>query len=94
MAAARSGSVPILRSLLARRVDIDAQDKNGYTALMHAAHEGMAQTVAFLLAHGANPNLRATDGSTALDVSRLYGYPGHIQAEALLLKAQFSPQAK
>jgi ankyrin repeat protein len=92
MAAARSGSVPILRRLLARRVDVDAQDKNGYTALMHAAHEGMAQTVALLLTHGANPALRAVDGSTALDVSRLYRYPGHVAAAALLEKALASPK--
>jgi hypothetical protein len=87
MAAARSGSVAILRLLLALRLDANTQDQQGYTALMHAAHEGMAQTVALLLAHGANPALLAADGSTALDVSRLYRYPGHVAAEALIERA-------
>ena len=46
---------------------LDARDKCGYTALMHAAgHEPQPELLEHLLAKGADPNLKSVYGTVAL----------------------------
>lgn len=57
----------MLLYLLAReRIDIDAQDSKGWTALMRAARYGDLQTVSQLLRAGAKPDLKNNNRHTAL----------------------------
>ncbi len=60
MAAARSGSLPAVRLLLDRGVDVNATDVfQQETALMWAAAEGHTEVVDALLKSGADPNRKA-----------------------------------
>jgi ankyrin repeat protein len=51
--------------LLSAGADINATDKEGFTALMNAAMREEPGLVKILLDHGANPNLRNHAGATA-----------------------------
>lgn len=65
--AARAGEVDVLKSLLARGVQVDARDERGSTALILAAYYGKSEAVQTLLAAGASPNLGdSARGNTAL----------------------------
>ena len=64
--AARAGDFARMQSLLSSRVEVDAKDKGGSTALMFAALRGDAEMVQALLAAGADPNLKDANGETAL----------------------------
>lgn len=57
--AARSGSVAVLRLLVAAGAHVEALDQFGNTALTRAAFFGNADAVAFLVSVGANPNAYA-----------------------------------
>ena len=63
------GSPDIVRSLLAKDVQINAQNKKGTTALMVAAYIGTEDVVALLLEKGADVTLKDNEGLTALDYS-------------------------
>jgi uncharacterized protein len=56
----------ILRLLLEKSPAIDYQDRDGWSALFHAAARGEASTAAILLEHGANPELKDHAGTTPL----------------------------
>jgi len=56
--------------LLARRAHIDHQDANGCTALMLATIAGSSALLPLLLAGGADPRLRDSFGSSALDYAK------------------------
>lgn len=56
--AAAKGDLVELRRLIARGVDINRSDYDGRTALHLAASDGRTETVAFLLANGAEPTRR------------------------------------
>jgi uncharacterized protein len=58
--------------LLERGARIDARNRDGLTPLMHAVEMGHDEQVAFLLAHGADPNLDA-DGETPLAEAEMQG---------------------
>lgn len=58
--------------------NINAQDNNGYTALMLATDCGIHELVWFLLANKANPNITANDGQTALIIAQEKGNEGMI----------------
>jgi ankyrin repeat protein len=61
----------IVKALIAGGANANAQDKAGKgTALMIAASNGFAQTVAALLAGGADVALKATNGRSALDFAK------------------------
>lgn len=65
--AARAGDVEVLKSLLARGVQVDARDERGSTALILAAYYGKTDAVSTLLDAGASPNLGdSARGNTAL----------------------------
>lgn len=65
--AARAGDVEVLKSLLARGVQVDMRDERGSTALILAAYYGKTDAVRTLLDAGASPNLGdSARGNTAL----------------------------
>jgi len=64
--AAQSGDIQKLQALLARRIDIDARDSSGRTALMLAVLHDQKEAVNSLLAAGADPNAADASGTTPL----------------------------
>ncbi|XP_043105048.1 M-phase phosphoprotein 8 isoform X2 [Puntigrus tetrazona] len=62
--AAAGGQDDVLRLLIKKGVKVNARQKNGTTALMHAAEKNFLTTVAILLEAGASVN--ALGGETAL----------------------------
>ncbi len=67
--ASNSGDLKKVTKLI-RIVDPNYQNRSKKTALYLAASNGHVDVVAYLLAHGANPNIRDSDGKTALDAAR------------------------
>lgn len=57
MHAAEDNDVATIKQLLAKGVDVDGQNKHGWTALMLATTRGNQDAVDLLLKAGANPNL-------------------------------------
>lgn len=70
--AARAGHMAVVRWLLENGAKINARTKSqrpypgSETALYLAVAHGRPDVAALLLSHGANPNLKSSDGSTAL----------------------------
>jgi hypothetical protein len=66
--AVRSSNAAAVQAELAKGVDVNQTDKDGYTALMFSVYYGFAKMdiVNSLLKHGANVNAQANDGMTAL----------------------------
>jgi ankyrin repeat protein len=56
----------VVSLLLAQGADINARDKQGRTALIHAAREGDSEMVKLLLEKGADPLIKDNNGDTAL----------------------------
>ncbi|XP_056145395.1 M-phase phosphoprotein 8 [Lampris incognitus] len=66
MLAAAGGQDDILRLLIKKGVRVNGRQKNGTTALMHAAEKNFLTTVAILLEAGSYVNARTLGGETAL----------------------------
>ncbi|XP_024919341.1 M-phase phosphoprotein 8 isoform X7 [Cynoglossus semilaevis] len=93
MLAAAGGQDDILRLLIKKGVRMNGRQKNGTTALMHAAEKNFLTTVAILLEAGSYVNAQALSGETALmkackrgnlDIVRLlleYGADCNIQSK-------------
>ena len=56
--------------LINNGADVNAVDDYGYTALIMAAIHGRSEIALLLLAHGADPNLRAPRRGIALEAAR------------------------
>ena len=82
--AVRRGDLAGVETALAGGVAVNARDGRGWTALMHAANEGLPRLVERLLAAEADPDLRAPDGATALVMAAGHG---HAETVALLVGA-------
>ncbi len=65
IAAAEAGDMGKVKALL-KTQDINAQNREGQTALMEAACEGHTEIVRLLLQAGADPNAQNREGQTAL----------------------------
>ena len=61
----------IAKALVDAGADLDAQAKNGMTALMIAAANNSAPMIGLLMAAGADPNVKNAQGQTAVDVANL-----------------------
>ncbi|KAL0963573.1 hypothetical protein UPYG_G00308130 [Umbra pygmaea] len=66
MLAAAGGQDDILRLLIKKGVKVNGRQKNGTTALMHAAEKNFLTTVAILLEAGSYVNAQTLGGETAL----------------------------
>jgi ankyrin repeat protein len=80
---AASGPFPeAVGLLLERGAEVNVQGTlEGFTPLMTAAAEGLADVVRILLAAGANPDIKDEDGDTALTFAK---QNGHTEVVALL----------
>jgi ankyrin repeat protein len=66
--------VSVVRLLLRRGVDVNAQDKDAWTSLHWAAFKGRVEVAQVLLDHGANAKLETEKGETALNLASLGEY--------------------
>jgi len=76
---AETGEVDRLDQIFVRRVDVNARNKHGMTALMRAAYHGHERMVRALLKHGADPNLSRNDRFTALALAAFFGHTGTVR---------------
>ena len=67
---ARPGGVPVARPLLDAGARVNERCEHGTTALHMAASWAHLDAVQFLVARGADPDLRDNDGRTPLDTAR------------------------
>lgn len=72
--ASKRGDALKVRKLLERAssVDVNYQDKNGWSALMYAVRGGHDKSVNWILERGANPDLRNDDEESTLIVATKY----------------------
>ncbi len=66
-------SSPSLRpktQLIEKKVDLNATDRDGWTALMYAVTVGAAEAVGKLVAAGVDATIKNADGDTALDLAK------------------------
>jgi ankyrin repeat protein/truncated hemoglobin YjbI len=66
----KADPIPVMELLVAKGAKIDARDENQNTLLLYFARQGNAQAVQWLLAHGADRNVRNSSGKTAAEVGR------------------------
>jgi ankyrin repeat protein len=86
------GDIDKIRSLIAGGAALNARDKKGWTALMHAAFRGNIGAVRALLSGKADPNLaEASFGRTALILATTQGHADVVQA---LLGSGADPNAQ
>jgi ankyrin repeat protein len=71
----------IVQIFLDRGLDINTKDKRGYTLLIRSAEWGGVHrpSIAFLLEHGADPNVKADDGTTALKLAKGIKHPDDVE---------------
>ena len=80
------GQTEVVKLLLERGANVNAREKrNGLSSLSHAVGRGDKELVSVLLAHGADPMLKSTDGRTALERAEANGAT---EIVALLKKAE------
>ena len=60
----------IIKLLVEKGADINAQDGRGCTALMRAAYIGYPELVNFLLEHGADKSVKDYEGNLAIHYVR------------------------
>ena len=65
--------IDIARALINEGADVNAQSKEGVTALMIAAARNVAPMIGLLLQAGANPDLKSELGQTAADIAKQNG---------------------
>ena len=63
-------SLPVNPQLIEKKVDLNAQDSDGWTALMYAVTVGGAEAVSKLVAAGVNQSAKNADGDTAMDLAK------------------------
>jgi ankyrin repeat protein len=68
----KADPIPVMELLAANGANLDARDENQGTLLMYFARQGKTHAVRWLLAHGADRNVRNKSGKTAADVGRAH----------------------
>lgn len=89
MRAAARADINSMKASLAPRVEVDAIDASGWTALMYAAASSGSEPVQLLLKAGADPNHKSLSGDTPLMASAIGG-----QFDADLVRAGAEIDAK
>ena len=56
--------------LIQKKVDLNAVDGDGWTALMYAVSVGAAEAVSRLIAAGVDTSIKNSDGDTAMDMCK------------------------
>ncbi len=84
--AAEKGKLNVVNDLLCKGVDINGQDKDGFTALMYAAANDHVKVLISLLKKGADVHAKSKSGGTALMCATRYG-KGRIETVKPLLAA-------
>ena len=79
---------PILANGERERIEVNAKDQYGYTALHYAAQSGLRKCIEYLVAHGADVFLENHDGLTPCDLAVREGQ--HHVAQFLESKMVFS----
>ncbi len=74
MLASAMGDRQVVKEVLAKGENVNAQNKTGKSALMFAASEGHPKVVEILLKAGADPNLEDKDGDTAAGLAKKQGH--------------------
>lgn len=83
--AIRNNNMTLIKKRIVGMENVNAPNKDGITALMHAASFGTPDTVKLLLASGADVNIDESDGITPLILASSYGL---VDIVDLLLKAK------
>lgn len=79
-AAARANDIPLVRQLLAEKLDPNALNVGGLSPLHRAAWPGHVDAVKALIAGGANPNVRDDGGGSPLLIAASNGHDAYIEA--------------
>ena len=88
--AAKKGDRTAVRTLIARKADVNARQADGSTALHWAAWQDDVELATMLLRAGADPNPANLAGATPLQLASVNGNAAMIE---LLLKAGVAPDA-
>ena len=90
--AAQAGDITGLKAAIVAGADVNALDRKGWTALMHAVNKGYVLMVEALLSvPSAEIDIRAPDGATALFIAVIHEHPEII---ALLIERDADPDIK
>lgn len=81
------GHIDIVLMLLDAKVNVDARDNQGMTALMWASSSGLVATVKALISEGADTELKDDDGMTAVAWATT---TGHTEIAELLIGAKLN----
>lgn len=73
-AAVSSNQTQIVQWLVEAGADVNARQQIDYTPLMGAAANARVEILDILLAHGADPSMKTTDGKSAADLAREHGH--------------------
>ena len=86
--AAARGQTGWLKELLDQGVDVNARGKDGVTPLLWALAQGGKPGFKYLLEHGANPNLQAERGDSAMLLGAMHEDPEYL-AEPVTASAEW-----
>lgn len=73
-AAVAGRNMDIVKAVIAAGADVNAQQQAGFRPMHEAGTRANRELAELLIAHGADPTLRADDGKSAIDLAREKGH--------------------